>query len=49
VVCGAQQEDELHETVMIAMSEWCDERMRFAHAVDDRGLTFGVQYSVMEC
>jgi hypothetical protein len=41
-----RQEDELHETVMIAMSEWCDEKMRCAHGV---GLPFCVQYPVMEC
>jgi hypothetical protein len=33
-----RQEDELRETV--AMGEWCDERMRCAHGVDDRGVTF---------
>ena len=44
MVCGAQEEDELHATAMIAMSEWCDERKRRAPAVDDSGLT-----SVMEC
>jgi hypothetical protein len=36
-----RQEDVLHETVMIAMSEWCDEKMRCAHGV---GLPFCVQY-----
>jgi hypothetical protein len=34
-VCGIWQEDELHETVMIAMSEWCDEKVRCIHGVDD--------------
>jgi hypothetical protein len=34
--------------LMIAMSKWCYEGMRCAHAVDDSGLPFCVQYSVIE-
>jgi hypothetical protein len=41
VVCGIRQEnDELHETAVEAMGEWYHERMRDAHEVDDRDLTF---------